>query len=153
MNVMKIFQFRPKTRHKRRCNMAVSFSILPYSCQVFIAIAILLRCTLSDKYLLVELEPENIDNDIDNISPPMPNPNDLDQMQIDREPELEDDDGIDDEIQPGKDVDIDDVVDQDVDDPPPDTTELKPSPISKKSRGKGFRSSGMKNLMTEITII
>ena len=148
MNAMKIFQFRPTTRHKRRCNMAVLFSLQPYSCQVFIAIAILLRCTLSDKYLLVELEPENIDNDIDNISPPMPNPNDLDQMQIDREPELEDDDGIDDEVQ-----DIEDVVDQDVDDPPPDTTELKPSPISKKSRGRGSNPSGTKNLKKEITII
>merc|ERR1712179_182354 len=57
-------------------------------------------------------------------------------MQIDREPELEDDDGIDDEVQ-----DIEDVVDQDMDDPPPDTTELKPSPISKKSRGRGSNPS------------
>ena len=60
LNAMKIFQYLPTPRHRRTCNMAFSFSFLSYSCQVSIAIGILLRCILSDKYLLVELEPETM---------------------------------------------------------------------------------------------
>ena len=59
LNAIKFFSLYQK-RQYNRCNMARSFSLISYSCQVSITIAILLRFTLSAKYLSDEVESETM---------------------------------------------------------------------------------------------